>query len=189
MRTHLSYIAVIAGLLFFMLLGVQACNKQAEKLSMAHNNLSQMAKANSEETRVLRLSRDEYREMFADEKRRADSIAGRKGKVTTHTRIVYQVDIDTVLRVRYIDPIQYTNDWTADYNSGCITTTIHYVDTAGIVELDASGLIPIDIVEYLTRKKGWFWNLQWGKRGWQTSTKVSTPCRLTIKENVKFEID
>lgn len=188
MRTRLTIALIILLLLAGNVAWFMTTRKLRDKLSTAENNLSEQVRTNGEETRVLRLSRDEYQEMFADQKRRADSIAGRKAKVIEHTRVVYEVDIDTVLQVRYIDPIQYTNDWIADFNSGCITSTIHYIDTAGVVEITSTGEIPIDIVEYLKRKKGWFWKLQWGKRGWESHTKVSTPCRLTIKENVKFEI-
>lgn len=189
MKTRVILISLLLLSLFGHFLWYKTARKNADKLSQSEQNLSEEVRTNSEETRVLKIDRDQYKELYGAEKHRADSIKGRKGKVTEHTKIVYQVDIDTFLQVQYLDPIKYDNDWVADYNSGCITTNIHFVDSAGIVELIARGEIPIDIVGFNQRIKGWFWKLKWGPSGIESKVKVSTPCPgLTIKENVKFEI-
>lgn len=182
---YLSILIVVLATMWYLISQVKHWKAEAQR---QQGNVHALVQAPGETTRELNVKRGEFKEMFPAEYKALDSLTKRVRRVTGFQQIRYVYNVDTVL-VPVVDTISIENPslfagniW--QFEANCLSAELSKPDSSDMLRMKLSGEIPINIITDLHRPKRWFIKFQWFK--FHDSTKVTTPCGLTIKENVKF---
>ncbi len=160
-----------------------ALNQKAEKERQS-NNFESEFKAPGKTTAEFDVTKKEFKELFPEKARELDSLRGRR--VQSFQKVVYKYSVDTILvpvpAENYPEPM--ATKWIL--NRGCLNAEIIKPDGSDSIELKLSGEVPLFIIVDLFKPKWYKFRQLLKPSGWPDSTRVETPCGLTIKENIKF---
>lgn len=191
MRTHLSYITVIAALLFFFWMGYKTLQKKKEQIDTLQGNISALIADTTEKASVLKLAKSELAQVSPKAYDKVKSIEDKQGGKVREIHVIKYLPSSVVHDTVFI--AQENVDWCCkpmvwEFNHGCVTNVVTYDPfNLGITD-SLFGEVSIDRY-VLAQKPRWivFKPRMWNSRNWPTSVRVENNCGLEIKENTIFE--
>lgn len=192
MRTHLSYITVIAALLFFFWTGYKTLQKKKEQIDTLQGNISALIADTTEKAAVLSLQKSELAQVSPKAYDKVKSIEDKQGGKVREIHVIKYLPSSVVHDTVFIAPDNV--DWCYkpmvwEFNHGCVTNVVTYDPFNSGITDSLFGEVSIDRY-VLAQKPRWivFKPRMWNSRNWPTSVRVENNCGIEIKENTIFEI-
>lgn len=190
---------IIISAAFLLLIGIviglwYAWRGALSERDIALSNVRALQQDTSEMTAEITVSAKEFQKTFS---KQADSLKGmgysiKRLKEYHALKLGFRIDTvlksvhDTVFQV--IPGAKEINSYQWGFSEGCLNAEFFFADTSDMARVIIGGEIHVDIVTAVTRPRGWFWKLKWNPKKWPVETRVTSPCNIILKENIKFEI-
>lgn len=203
MRTHLSYLAIIAAFLFFGWTGYKTLNKKKAEIDRLESNVSALIADTTEKAAKLVLTKSELAQVSQKAYDKVKSIEDKQGGKVREIHVIkylpssvvhdtlFLPDTSTLRKIRAVEA-EYNwcyQPMVWEFNHGCVTNVVTYDPFNSGITDSLFGEVSIDRY-VLAQKPRWivFKPRMWNSRNWPTSVRVENNCGLEIKENTIFEV-
>lgn len=189
MRTHLSYITIIAALLFFFWTGYKTLNKKKAEIDRLESNVSALIADTTERTAKLVLTKPELAQVSPKAYDKVKSIEDKQGGKVREIHVVKYLPSSVVHDTVFIESGMCCEVQVWEFPHGCVTNVVTYDPMNMGITDSLFGEITIDRY-VIAEKPRWivFKPRMWNSKNWPTSVRVENNCGLQIKENTIFEI-